>query len=93
MNVQILASKTPEGRIGYGFQLVTSRFPKKEEITVLHRVFKERFELYGKDAEATEALLSIGESKRNETFSKPEHAAWTTVARTLLNLSETISKN
>ena len=89
----MLASKTTKGRIEHGFRLATSRLPNEKEIAILHRVFKERFELYSKDAEATEALLSIGEFKRNETLSKPEHAAWATVARTLLNLSETIMKN
>ena len=55
--------------------------------------FKERLAFYNKQLKAAKALLSVGESKRQENLPEAEHAAWITVARALLNLSETITKN
>ena len=48
---------------------------------------------YKKNPKAAEVLLAIGESKTPKTLSTTEHAAWTTVARAMMNLSETITKN
>jgi hypothetical protein len=73
--------------------LATSRLPNNKEKVVLHRLFRERLLFYRKDKKAANAVLSVGESIRKVNLSEPEQAAWTTVARALLNLSETISKN
>ena len=89
----IRAAGDPEKRIEHGFRLVTSRFPNQKEKTVLYRLLKERLVIYGKDTQASKTLLSVGESKKNSNLPESELAAWTTVARALLNLSETISKN
>ena len=83
----------PDKRIEHGFRVVTSRFPNQKEKTVLYRLLKERLGIYGKDTQASKTLLSVGESKKNSNLPESELAAWTTVARALLNLSETISKN
>jgi hypothetical protein len=48
---------------------------------------------YAGNEPAVRALLSAGESPRNETLVPIEHAAWTQVAALLLNLSETITRN
>ena len=44
-------------------------------------------------AEHVNRLLATGESPRNAKLPAAEHAAWTLVAATLLNLSETITRN
>ncbi len=87
------ASKNAEERINHGFRLATSRLPNQKEKAVLHRLFQERLDLYSGDGKAAQAVLSVGESNQNPNLPEPEQAAWTTVARALLNLSETISKN
>jgi len=89
----MLASETPRGRIEHGFLLATSRLPNEKETSVLHQLFKERLGLYGEKPEKAKALLSVGASKSNTSLPEAELAAWTTVARALLNLSETITKN
>ena len=89
----ISASDNPDGCIEHGFRLATSRLPNNKEKVVLHRLFRERLLFYRKDIKAAKAVLSVGESIRKTNLSEPEQAAWTTVARALLNLSETISKN
>ncbi len=87
------ASDNPDSCIEHGFRLATSRLPNNKEKVVLHRLFRERLLFYRKDTKAAKAVLSVGESIRKVNLSEPEQAAWTTVARALLNLSETISKN
>ncbi|SVA83503.1 uncharacterized protein METZ01_LOCUS136357, partial [marine metagenome] len=87
------ASDNPDGCIEHGFRLATSRLPNNKEKVVLHQLFRERLLFYRKDKKAAKAVLSVGESIRKVNLSEPEQAAWTTVARALLNLSETISKN
>jgi len=87
------ASKNAEERMQHGFRLVTSRLPNQEEKAVLQALFQERFDLYTRDRKSAQAVLSVGDSNQNANLPKPELAAWTTVARVLLNLSETITKN
>ena len=87
------ASKNSEERIQHGFRLATSRLPNQKEKAVLQRLFQERLDLYSRDLKAAQAVLSVGDSNQNLNLPEPEQAAWTTVARALLNLSETISKN
>jgi hypothetical protein len=87
------ASKKPVDQLEYGFRLATSRLPNEREKSVLHRLFMERMAYYNKEPKAAKALLSVGESRLQENLPEAEHAAWITVARALLNLSETITKN
>ena len=87
------ASKKPEDQLEYGVRLATSRLPNEREKSVLNGLFKERLAFYKKEPKAAKALLSVGESRRQENLPEVDHAAWITVARALLNLSETITKN
>ncbi len=87
------AAKDPKTRITHGFRIITARPPNTREQAILQRLFTERFAFYKQNPKAAEALLTIGESNTPETLSATEHAAWTTVARAMMNLSETITKN
>ena len=87
------AAKQPEARIAHGFRIVTARNPNAKEQTILQRLYRERLAFYKKDPKAAETLLAIGDSKTPENLAAAEHAAWTTVARAMMNLSETITKN
>ena len=44
------------------------------------------------DRSGAESLLAVGETKADPTFDLVELAAYSTVASTLLNLDETITK-
>ena len=46
-----------------------------------------------KDAAAAEALLKTGAAPVAATLNKPELAAWTHIARVLLNLHETVTRS
>lgn len=84
--------RAPEERLSFGFLLVTARQPDDEERGILLNAFERECLVYRDDPKAALELLSVGESKRDETLDPAEHAAWTFVANLLLNLSETITK-
>ncbi len=81
-----------EKRIAHGFMLVTSRDPHGGEMALLSTAFDQRLAQYKQDAAAAKKLLSVGESARDESLDLAEHAAYTQVARLLLNLSEFVTK-
>jgi hypothetical protein len=49
--------------------------------------------VYEGNPEAAVALLGVGQSPAPESLNKAELAAWTHVARVLLNLHETITRS
>ena len=82
----------PDNRIRYAFRLATDREPETREIKVLRQEFDEELRHYKQDQEDAAKLLGVGESPVATKVSKPELAAWTTVASMILNLDETITK-
>ena len=79
-------------RASYAFRLATSRLPEDKELQVLLDVYRSSLEKYQSDREAAERLVSVGESKRNESLDASQLAAWSVVANMILNLDETITK-
>ncbi|MCU1260640.1 MAG: hypothetical protein JWO80_3525 [Bryobacterales bacterium] len=82
----------PGKRIRLGFRLATARVPRLEEVQVLRDLEEKELAQYRRDREAARKLLAVGESKYDPKLDPSELAAWTTVASTILNLDETISK-
>lgn len=80
-------------RLCYAFTLATSRRPQKEEETLLKELLQAQREQYSADSAAARSLLAVGQWKPSIATPDAELAAWTTVASTLLNLDETITKN
>ena len=75
-----------EERAIYLFRRCLTRAPEKEELTLLAKFYttqKERFEKKELDANA---IAGQGDGDVNE------RAAWTTLARSLLNLDEFVTK-
>jgi hypothetical protein len=79
-------------RIRFGFRLATAREPRTEEVQALRDLEEKELAHYNRDLPSAQKLLSVGESKFDTKFDASELAAWTTVASTILNLDETISK-
>ena len=81
-----------DARIRFGFQSATSRLPTEDELALLREHYRQRLKQYRNDPEAAVRLLSVGDSPRDTTLDRATHAALTSVARLLLNLSESITK-
>ncbi len=83
---------TPESRIRRGFRLATGRQPKLAELDVLVNGWRSMEAGFRRDPPGAENLVALGETKADPTLDTVELAAYTTVASTLLNLDETVTK-
>ena len=90
---RMLSSQSkPDQQIRAGFQMATSRQPTADELDALLQLYHILVEQYSAEPTAANALLSQGESERNEAFLPAEHAAMMLVANTILNLDEVITR-
>lgn len=81
-----------EEALRHAFRRVTCRMPSAAEMALLKaQLARLRTEQAG-DRAAAMKLLSVGESKRDETLDPVEHAAWTSLCLMLLNLDEAVTK-
>ncbi|MBK8035870.1 MAG: PSD1 domain-containing protein [Verrucomicrobiaceae bacterium] len=81
-----------ESRLTHGFHLLLGRKPSQQELQVLTAAVERSIKDFTKEAEAAKQLLTFGEAKTDDKLSPAELAAYTTVASTLINLDETITK-
>ena len=79
-------------RLTHGFRLVTGRYPTTVELQILQRGCQRKRSLFAKDPDASEALVSHGESETTADVAASELATYTSMASVLLNLDETITK-
>lgn len=84
---------SPAERIQFAYQEALGRAPRQNEIDVLTQLQAKHLVQYAQDEAAAKQLLTVGERPANAAISAPELAAWTSVARTILNLNETISRD
>ena len=75
------------------FRRVLSRAPTDTESSVLRDLLNKHRQEFKADPNRANDLLSIGLHKGKASVPAEEHAAWTSVARVLLNLHETITRN
>jgi hypothetical protein len=79
-------------RLTHGFRLVTARHPRPAEMTILTASLQRTLLDFQTDQVGAEALLHVGEAPTQPGLNAAELAAYTTVASTLLNLDETVTK-
>jgi hypothetical protein len=84
--------KNVSRRIDLGFRLATGRRPTGQEARLLRTLETKELAEYKANPDRAKQLLSVGESKPDPKVQAAELAAWTTVASTILNLDETITK-
>ncbi len=82
----------PGRRIRYAFRLATAREPNAKELQVLRELERTEAAEYHRDKDAAGKLVGVGEAKVDAKVDVGELAAWTTVASTILNLDETITR-
>jgi hypothetical protein len=73
--------------------LATSRTPTVEEVRVLANAVQQRSSRFRQDNESAKALVSIGDTIRDESIEQNELAVWTSVTMLILNLDEAITRN
>lgn len=80
-------------RLDWAFRSVLVRSPRTEEVEPLKTLLQVHRERYQADEDASRQLLGIGYWKSEDTQPLEEMAAWTHMARVLLSLHETITRN
>ena len=79
-------------RIHWAFRTAVSREATSEELAVLTEVATQYRTAFAADAKATEEFLTVGDYEAPTALDKTDLAAWTGVARVILNLSEIITR-
>lgn len=79
-------------RVAWAFGEVLARAPTPEETKVLVELHARHAAQYAVDKEAAAKLLHTGDRALPERINPTDLAAWTSVARVLLNLHETITR-
>ena len=83
---------SPEERVAWAWRLVLQRLPRVEEMETVMPLLREHLAHYQASPAAADELLKTGLAAVPPGIDKAELAAWTHVARVLLNLHETITR-
>lgn len=79
-------------RINWAYQSALSRLPESKELEIVTNLYEKHRAEYTANLEAANALVLTGEASVTEGVEPDELAAWTSVARVILNLHETITR-
>lgn len=81
-----------ESRLTHGFRLVTARIPNSAEMMILKAALERTLREFQADPAGAEGLLKVGEATTDAKLDVASLAAYTTLASTLMNLDETVTK-
>ena len=84
--------ETPTERINWAYQWALSRLPQPEELEIMNALYEKHRGEFTDEFDAAEALVTTGDAPAIEEVEINELAAWTSVARVVLNLHETITR-
>jgi hypothetical protein len=82
-----------ESRLNWAWSQVLSRAPHPEEIKAIQPLLDKQLAEYRCNPATAQALLKIGQSPPPPMADPAELAAWTNIARVILNLHETITRS
>jgi hypothetical protein len=85
--------KGPDERIQFAYRQALTRPAAAAEVELLRGVYEKHLREYQADAKAADGLLRVGQRPLPVDLPAAELAAWTSVARVVLNLHETITRN
>ncbi len=80
-------------RIAWAYHQALGRAPRADELQVTMTLFGKHLALYAGDGAAAEQLIKTGQAPQTADVNASELAAWTNVARVILNLHETITRS
>ncbi len=79
-------------RINWAYQWTLSRLPEPKELEIMTALYEKHQAEYTANLDAAGALVATGEAPMLEGVEHDQLAAWTSVARVILNLHETITR-
>jgi hypothetical protein len=84
---------TTDSRLAYAYRRALSRLPDDVEQHTLEELLDASREHYATQRDGAGQLVQVGLSPRVANLDPVELAAWTAVARAILNLNEAITRN
>ena len=85
--------RTEAERLRYTYRRAIQREPTAAEADLLAGLYHRHLAQYQADRAAAAALFKVGDAKPADDIQPAELAAWTSVARVVLNLHETITRD
>jgi hypothetical protein len=82
-----------KARIQWAWNQALQREPRSDEYDLVESLLARQLAEFKNDEKAAAALLQVGQSPAPADLHPSELAAWTTVARVILNLHETITRS
>jgi hypothetical protein len=86
------AAADTDARLAFAFRRVLGRTPTDYDMSTLRRMIERQSAVYRADAEAAKQLVSVGESKRDESLDLAELAALSSVCLGMFNLDEALTR-
>jgi hypothetical protein len=80
-------------RLNWAYRRAVSRGVKPAEVKLLTELFQKHLAEFRTDKAAAQKAVSVGQAPLPKDVDPAELAAWTSVARAILNLHETITRN
>jgi hypothetical protein len=80
-------------KITWAYRHALSREPRPQEVPVLTKLLEKHRKEFATTRPSAEKLISAGEAPPAKDIDSAELAGWTSVARVILNLHETITRN
>ncbi|MEZ6151507.1 MAG: DUF1553 domain-containing protein [Pirellulaceae bacterium] len=87
------AAEDDPARIVWALRAVLARPPRAQELPILTELLEKHRSQFAADIDSAKQLLSVGDFTVPDDLDAAELAAWTSVARTLLNLHESVTRN
>ncbi len=85
--------KTSQDRLQWAYRAALGRGVADKELAALAPLLQKHLLEYRENPSDADPLLAIGQSMPPPTLDRAELAAWTSIARIILNLNETISRD
>ena len=82
-----------KSRLTWAWRQVLSRAPRADELKTIGALLEKQLAEYRSDSKSAESLLKIGQLPSPKDLDQSELAAWTNIARAILNLHETITRS
>lgn len=83
---------TPIEKINWAYRLALSRLPQTKELEIMSQLYEKHKSEYTENPDVANTLAAIGEAPTTQGIEPIELASWTSVARVILNLHETITR-
>ena len=80
-------------RLNWAFETALSRQATKQESNVLLDVYGKHLVMFQADTDSARSLVAVGNATTPTQVDVAEHAAWTSIARIIFNLHESITRN